>query len=208
MGFRFINEGIRQWFYEFIDPVKIFLVRCGVHPNLVSFAGFLFSIVTGLFLAYGYFLLAGIFLILAGLCDSIDGTIARSQGRESPFGAFIDSTLDRLGEIAIFSGLTFMYARTGDLDGVLLATFTLGGSLMVSYIRARAEGLSVECKVGIGQRPERFVLLILGVILAWIPGLGQYLLKFILLSLTILSHITVVQRISHVAKRLQIGGAL
>jgi CDP-diacylglycerol--glycerol-3-phosphate 3-phosphatidyltransferase len=200
-------------------PLASALAKRGVKPDHLTIAGLFLSILTALMLSRGEFLGAAFILGLAGLCDMLDGDVARETGSTSTFGAFLDSTLDRIGEGALFAGLAAYYfsrarggalwiegeleagARWGDPEGrtmAFLALATLILSFMVSYTRARAEGLGLECKVGIMERPERMLLLGLGALL------GQRFMPGVLGLLFLLTLVTVGQRVYHV-RRLTAG---
>jgi len=139
-------------------------------------------------LALGHQRVAGLLLIPVALFDALDGALARLTDKATPFGAFFDSTLDRIAEIALYLGLLYLY-RGLTLESVLVY-LTITGSLMVSYTRARAEGLGVQCKVGLFTRLERLVVLVVGLLLE------QTLLALIVLA--IFSNLTVLQRVWHV----------
>jgi CDP-diacylglycerol--glycerol-3-phosphate 3-phosphatidyltransferase len=152
----------------------------------------------GLLIAEGWFLAAGICLWLFSATDTLDGALARATNRVSTFGAFLDSVCDRYAEAAVFFGLVWWYQSLGSSLGVALAYLALVGSLMVSYTRARAEGVGLQAaEVGWFQRPERIVLLGLGLLAAaFLPAL----LLVVLALLAILTTVTVLQRVLHVAR--------
>lgn len=196
-------------------PLAGTLAKRGIKPDHLTMAGLGFSILAALLFSRGDFLFAAIFVGLSGLCDMMDGDVARETNRSSKFGAFLDSTLDRIGEGALFAGLAAFYfsrsqggalwlegettaaARWGDPEGrtmAFLALSTLILSFMVSYTRARAEGLGLECKVGIMERPERMLLLGVGALL------GQRFMPGILGLLFLLTLVTVGQRVYHVRR--------
>jgi len=139
-------------------------------------------------LALGHQRLAGLLIIFVGLFDALDGALARMTGKASAFGAFLDSTLDRFAEIALYLGLLYLYR--GDTLATVLVYLTITGSLMVSYTRARAEGLGLDCKVGLFTRLERLAVLIVGLILERT--------LWALVVLAIFSNLTVLQRMWHV----------
>jgi len=173
-----------------IDPLAAGLARLRLHPNTVTILGCLLNLVAGLVAASGRIRLAGIAMWLASSTDALDGTLARVTARQSQFGAFLDSTLDRLSEGAVLFGLTVWMSRAGMTEGVLLAFAALLGSVMVSYTRARAEGVGYDCKVGLFTRPVRVVVLGVGMLTGWLePVLGL---------LAVFTWVTVVQRIFHV----------
>jgi len=179
-----------------IAPLAAGLAGLGVEPNHVTLAGLGFSLLAGVFLAFGRFHWAAAWLLLGSLSDMLDGAIARTFDRGSRFGAFLDSTVDRYAELFFFSGvvLYFHHIESSSLY-VLLALLAAGGSFGVSYARARAEGLGVDCSVGVMERPERLVLLILACLV------GPLALRVVLWILTPLVFYTVWQRIRHVRRR-------
>jgi len=166
------------------------LARAGVSPNVLTLCGFLAMLPVAYLLAKGHERVGGLLIIFVGLFDALDGALARMTGKVTPFGAFFDSTLDRFSEIALYLGLLYLY-RGATLETVLIY-LTITGSLMVSYTRARAEGLGVECKVGFFSRLERMAVLVVGLILE------QTLLALIVLA--IFSNLTALQRIWHVRR--------
>jgi len=175
-----------------------FLGRLGFSPNGLTIVGSLLTASVGLMVAQGWFLAAGICLWLFSLTDTLDGALARATNRVSIFGAFLDSVCDRYAEAAVFFGLVWWYQSTANAVGVALAYLALVGSLMVSYARARAEGVGLQAaEVGWFQRPERIIVLGVGLIVApFIPAV----LLVVLASLAILTTITVLQRVVHVAR--------
>jgi CDP-diacylglycerol--glycerol-3-phosphate 3-phosphatidyltransferase len=180
-----------------LDPVVNFLASMHISPMLVSAFGLVLSLWGAVVVARGSLLGGGIFLILAGLCDVLDGDLARRLGRASDFGAFIDSLLDRVSEFAFFGGiLVFLFRSPNDIPAYepVVILVALMGSVLTSYARARAEGLGIECKVGVMERPERIGLLALGLIL------GYKFLMAVMMLLAVTTMVTVVQRIRHVEK--------
>ncbi len=175
-----------------------FLGRLGFSPNGLTIVGSVLTASVGLMVAQGWFLAAGICLWLFSLTDTLDGALARATDRVSVFGAFLDSVCDRYAEAAVFFGLLWWYQSTANPLGVALAYLALVGSLMVSYARARAEGVGLQAaEVGWFQRPERIIALGFGLLLApFIPGV----LLAVLALMAILTTITVLQRVIHVAR--------
>jgi phosphatidylglycerophosphate synthase len=155
-------------------------------------------------------------VVFAGTCDALDGQLARQTGKDSKFGSFFDSTLDRFGEVFIFMGLAWYFAggtsfmagggnKAADFQSPLTVLFiilAIAGSFMVSYTRARAEGLGADCNIGWMQRPERMTLLIIGSLVGSAPVIGPILMKLTLLLLAVLSNFTVLQRMVYVRKQL------
>ena len=137
-------------------------VALRIHPNVLTFVGVLINVAAAWALAAGRFLLAGVIMIVANIFDFIDGKVAYRLNKQSAFGAFWDSTLDRFSDLALLVGLIYLYASIGRTDYVLVAALTLVFSIMTSYSRARAESLVDKCKVGFMERPERIVLFMIG----------------------------------------------
>ena len=133
-------------------------VALGIHPNVLTLIGVLINVGAAWALARDRFLAAGVIMIVANIFDFIDGKVAHITGKQSQFGAFWDSTLDRFSDLALFTGLIWLYADLGRKDYVLVSTLALIFSIMTSYARARAESLISKCKVGFMERPERIVL--------------------------------------------------
>lgn len=184
---------------EFLSPVARLVADFGISPTAVTFAGLVLSLAAGWSVATGHFMRAGVLLILAGLCDMIDGASARAGNRATVAGAFLDSTVDRYSEIAVLLGALFHYmARTHAAPevGTALAVFAaLAGSLMVSYTRARAEAVGQDCQVGLTERPERMVILILGALF------GPAVFRIAIWVLAVLANLTAIQRIRYVLVR-------
>jgi CDP-diacylglycerol--glycerol-3-phosphate 3-phosphatidyltransferase len=183
---------------QFAEGPARFLGRLGLTPNALTIIGSLLTASVGLMAAQGWFVAAGLCLWLFSATDTLDGALARATNRVSTFGAFLDSVCDRYAEAAVFFGLLWYYQSAGNPLGVALTYLALVGSLMVSYARARAEGVGLQAAdVGWFQRPERIILLGLAFLLA--PVYPPILL-FALLLLTVLTTITVIQRVLHVAR--------
>ncbi|MGQ0732882.1 MAG: CDP-alcohol phosphatidyltransferase family protein [Acidobacteriota bacterium] len=162
-------------------------VALGIHPNILTLIGVLINALAAWALALDRFLVAGLIMIVANIFDFIDGKVAHITGKQSQFGAFWDSTLDRFSDLALFTGLIWLYSSLGREDYVLVATLTLIFSIMTSYARARAESLVEKCKVGFMERPERIVLFMIGAFTDRMAG--------VLWVIFILSVITVANRI-------------
>jgi CDP-diacylglycerol--glycerol-3-phosphate 3-phosphatidyltransferase len=179
-----------------LAPVAEGLARLHVSPNHITLAGLVAMAGSGVLLALGSFRGAGLALLAGGLCDMLDGAVARSSGVSSKFGAFFDSTSDRLAELLFFAGALVYFTRVElSVLYALLTFLAAGGSLLVSYPRARAEGLGVDCQVGMMERPERMVLLLVA---CFVGGIG---VKVALWVLTPLVFFTSLQRVLHVQKR-------
>jgi CDP-diacylglycerol--glycerol-3-phosphate 3-phosphatidyltransferase len=191
-------DALRAPVYRIIDPIVAWMVDHRIHPNLLTTFGFLSVVGAGFLYHLDHVRWAGLLVLLGGMWDIFDGQVARVGGLASKFGSFYDSTLDRISEIVVFVGLLSLYnsygRELGDVWMVYALFMAMGGSLMVSYTRARAEGLGLDCKVGFMQRPERVVLLGLGSLsfgLMW----GGLVLKIVIVVVAVLSNVTAIQRI-------------
>ena len=199
---KLIPNAARRHFDRVLTPIADGLIATGIHPNTLTTIGFLILVGSATAFGLGFIHLGGALLLFSGAFDMLDGKVARGGNRISRFGAFYDSTLDRVGELALFGAIAMFFLRGGvrvDLQGwaVGSAIVALGMGLIVSYARARAEGLMLECKVGIAQRAERIV--VLGAPTVFLGAGPDGLLLFWLIALlAIVSAITVVQRIHHV----------
>jgi CDP-diacylglycerol--glycerol-3-phosphate 3-phosphatidyltransferase len=162
-------------------------VALGIHPNVLTLIGVLINVLAAWALAMDRFIAAGVIMIVANIFDFIDGKVAHITGTQSRFGAFWDSTLDRFSDLALFTGLIWLYAGLGRRDYVLVATLALIFSIMTSYARARAESLIEKCKVGFMERPERIVLFMIGAFTDRMAG--------VLWVILVLSVVTVANRI-------------
>ena len=188
-------------FSDLVAPVAEWLIRMRVRPNTITSASAIVVIGAGAAFGLDQPRLGAVWLLLSGLLDILDGQVARRGGMESTFGAFFDSTLDRIGEAILYAGIAIYFqtaeGQAAPVLGVLAGLAALTGSFLVSYTRARAEGLGLECRVGLAQRPER----ILGVgapTLFFGAGPHGILLLVIIGLLAVLSWITVAQRTAHV----------
>jgi CDP-diacylglycerol--glycerol-3-phosphate 3-phosphatidyltransferase len=184
--------------YRLINPVVEAMVRWRVHPNAVSTVGFGVTVMAGVLFHFDHVRWAGLFVLLGGIVDIFDGQVARASGLASKFGSFYDSTLDRISEIVVFLGLLSLYNQYGrdlaDVWMVYVIALAMGGSLMVSYTRAKAESLGLDCSVGLMQRAERVLLLGGGCLLTGLMWQGL-VLKVILIVLAITAILTAIQRI-------------
>ena len=180
------SEFVRKHSRKFLEPMARFISWTGLSPNVITVIGFVLTVGVAVVLGWGHLFWGGLLIIAAALFDAVDGTLARMMGRTSRFGAFLDSTLDRFSEAIIFLGL-FIYLIGQDQKLELILIYaTVVGSLMVSYARARAEGIGVPLKDGLFTRFERVFLLVTGLLL------NQ--LTMILWILAIFSNLTAIQR--------------
>jgi CDP-diacylglycerol--glycerol-3-phosphate 3-phosphatidyltransferase len=191
-------EFLKAPMYRVTNGLVAGMIRWGIHPNVVTTMGFLVTLSSGWFFHLDHVRTAGFLILLGGLFDLLDGRVARESGLASKFGSFYDSTLDRISEIVVYIGLASLYntihPEVEDLAMVYVIMLAMGGSIMVSYTRAKAEGLGLDCKVGLMQRPERVVLL--GVS-AWGFGLdfNGLPLDIAVIVVAVLTSVTAIQRI-------------
>ncbi len=189
-----IERGLRA----LVEPAVEALVRWRVPPNALSTAGFLVTCSSGFFFHQHHVRTAGALILVGGLFDLLDGTVARRTDRASAFGAFYDSTLDRLSEIVVYLGLLSLYndyrLELGDVGMIYAVMLAMAGSIMISYTRARAEGLDIPCEVGLMQRAER-VILIGTAALAFGEMNQGVVLKGVIIALAALTNFTSLQRI-------------
>jgi phosphatidylglycerophosphate synthase len=183
-------------FGHFLDkPLGPIAKSIPVAPNILTIAGFLVTIIAAIVIPINL-RLGGILVLFGGVFDMLDGIVARTSGRTSKFGAFLDSVLDRYSDAFIFLSVTWYFAERGRTTGALISLGTLVGAFLISYVRARAEGLGEECHTGIMERPERIVLLAFAAITGWLIP--------VLWIMLVLTHITVIQRIYHVWRKLKL----
>jgi CDP-diacylglycerol--glycerol-3-phosphate 3-phosphatidyltransferase len=188
------TDGARRGFYK----LGVILAGWGVTPDVLTGAGVALSVVAAGFIVTGHFLWAAVTLLVASVCDALDGAVARAGRGPTRSGAFLDSTLDRVSEIITFGALAFYMAREGRLWELVAVLVCLGSALMVSYARARAEALGTDCKVGFMSRPERLVGLSIGFVFEpW------GLLPFMIVLIAVLTPMTVVHRLVHVMRKLR-----
>jgi len=188
----FYSTEVRRLF----SPLSAAIGRTSISPNALTILGLLITIAAAVLVWYGHFVTAAILFTIGSLFDLLDGAVARLSERVTPMGAFLDSTFDRVGEGVVLTAIALAYARDDNLWMVGAAFATMIGSFLVSYARARAEALGLDCKVGLMTRPERLVLI----------GLGLLLQKFgvlppVMYILAVLTAVTVMQRILHVRKQ-------
>jgi CDP-diacylglycerol--glycerol-3-phosphate 3-phosphatidyltransferase len=188
---------------EFSAAMRNRLIESRLTPNAISLTGLLGNLVAAALVWQEYFFLGGVAFILGSIMDTLDGRYSRMSGKGTPFGAFLDSTLDRIEEGIVLTAVAAYFATQGEELAVAAVVVAVLASLMVSYTRARAEALGVECKVGIASRAVRVVILSIGLVFAKGAGLGDFeLLAPSVYVLAVLSTITVFQRIFHVRREL------
>lgn len=215
--FKRFRDSLQQGIYFVINPFVRFLIRIGVTPNMVTTIGLLGNIAAAVIFVYaGYtatetnlnfplMTIGGAVIILFSLFDMLDGQVARLGNMTSTFGAMYDSVLDRYCELFTLGGLSYYLIQTGYIIGALITFVALVGSIMVSYVRARAEGLGLECKVGFMQRPERVVVTTIGALATGIVGMNVDPQRFDAVTILIVcmgviavfANITAFARINH-----------
>ncbi len=201
MKVKLLPDWVKDFYLSLIDPVVGFFIKKRLNPNHFTTLGLLLSVPTAYLFGIGHHRIAGAIMLLGGTFDIIDGKVARATNRTTKFGALYDSTLDRYSEVMIFFGLIYYFivdwthsASTISLVTAVAVAVAIGGSVMTSYVRARAEGLGLECKIGIMQRSERVVFIAFGAIF----HLKTLIIAIIIVA--ILSNITAIQRLFYVWK--------
>jgi len=192
MKINILPDSVKDWYLKLIQPVIDFFIKLELNPNFFTTIGFILTVGAAVLFATGYLRIAGAIILLAGTFDIVDGKVARLSNRVTKFGALYDSTLDRYSEVIMFFGLAFYFVRADMFITSVAVSFALGGAVMVSYVRARAEALGFECKVGIMQRPERVVYIGFGAVI------HMYVLIFAIILIAIFANITAIQRIYHI----------
>jgi CDP-diacylglycerol--glycerol-3-phosphate 3-phosphatidyltransferase len=198
---KLVTKSLERGFFAVTNPISEWLLRAHVRPNTLTTVGALLVVISAVAYAFGWIRTGGILLLASGVVDTFDGQVARRGGMVSKFGAFYDSTLDRVGDGATFIGIAAYLLYAPDVawrvETAVLCMVAVLSSLLVSYARARAEGLGIDCKVGIVQRAER--LLAIGVPSVLVgAGPRGIVLQVIVALLAVLSTVTVVQRFVYV----------
>ncbi|MEW6003343.1 MAG: CDP-alcohol phosphatidyltransferase family protein [Nitrospirota bacterium] len=179
---------------HFLDgPLGTIAKRIPLSPNILTVIGFLFTVVAAFVIPINI-KLGGILILTGGIFDMLDGIVARTGRKVTRFGAFLDSVLDRYSDTFIFLAIAWYLAERSSYTGVFLSLGTMVGAFLISYTRARAEGLGESCRTGIMERPERIILLIFATLTGWLVP--------VLWIMLILTHITVIQRIYHVRRKM------
>ena len=178
---------------HFLDsPLRPIIKRIPFRPNILTITGFLITTIAALVIPHNI-RLGGILILIGGVFDMLDGMVARTSGKTTKFGAFLDSVLDRYSDAFLFLAIAWYLAAKGNHTGAFLSLGTLIGAFLISYARARAEGIGESCSTGIMERPERIIFLIFATLTGWIVP--------VLWIMLVLTHITVIQRIYHIWKR-------
>lgn len=200
------RDFLQKVIYHVIDPIISGMIKIGLTPNLVTIIGFVLNVVaTAMFIYAGYGFVggntelvgwAGGVILFAGLFDMMDGRLARRGNMSSTFGALLDSTLDRYSELCTLFGITLYLLQAGWFWSGVITFVAMVGSIMVSYVRARAEGLDIECKVGLMQRPERVVLTALGATFCGVAD-NLWVLVVPMIIIAVLANVTAFWRVGH-----------
>lgn len=189
------SDYLRLWFKWFLDPLGGFFNRLGITPNMMTMLGLVGNSAGAYYLARGEMLTGGILVLLMTPIDALDGTMARLRGEPSDFGAFVDSVTDRYSELIIYGGLLYHFLYLGDPVGGLLVFGAAAGSVLVSYVKARAEGLGYEARGGLLTRAERYLVLAPSLVFnQLLIGLG---IIAIFANVTALQRIWIVRRQAH-----------
>jgi CDP-diacylglycerol--glycerol-3-phosphate 3-phosphatidyltransferase len=192
---RLIPVNLQNGFVSLLTPLIKILARWGINPNSFTLAGLIITSMAAVAFIMGHLRLGGFLILLGGLCDTIDGSLARFTDKATRFGAMFDSAVDRYSEFVMFFGMVVYFVMLKDYPTSVVTFFALCGSIMVSYSRARAESLGFDSRVGIMQRPERIVFLGLGALIH--PGA----LKFAIWLVAVFANFTALQRIRHAYKQ-------
>jgi CDP-diacylglycerol--glycerol-3-phosphate 3-phosphatidyltransferase len=194
-----LDKYLKQWFLAVLRPLAHLFIRLGFRPDWLTLMGLVVNLGATVAFAKGDLRWGAAIMLLAGLCDVLDGQVAREGRKETKFGALLDSTTDRYSEIFIYFGIGAYLIGQEEWIASGILFFAITGSLMVSYVRARAEGLGEDCKVGFMQRPERLLALTLGCFI------GHSGLVFVLVLLAVTTNYTVIERLAHIRNKLKAG---
>ena len=220
--FKQLRDALQQLIYKVINPLVYGMIKIGITPNVVTTIGFLGNVLAAALMVYAstqetateqfyWVAWSGATIIIFSLFDMLDGQVARLGGMTSTFGAMYDSVLDRYCELFTLGGITYYLMETGYETGAIITFLALIGSIMVSYVRARAEGLDIECKIGLMQRPERVVVTCLGAIVCGVygcnsenPSFDPMLIMIVAMgAIALFANITAFARIAHCRKQLE-----
>jgi CDP-diacylglycerol---glycerol-3-phosphate 3-phosphatidyltransferase len=185
-------DKMRVWFRWYLNPIAKFLDRIGLRPNTVTLIGLAGTIGVAVLIVYGKMTWAGILLLVMGPVDAMDGALARMRNEASAWGAFVDAVTDRYSELFLFLGFMLYYMLHANATGVILSYLAAAGSVLVSYVKARADASKLDANVGLLTRVERYIVLI--------PGLIFNLPMAVLVIIAILANFTALQRILRVRR--------
>jgi len=186
------SDKMRIWFRWYLDPVAGFINRLGIRPNTLTLIGLLGTIGVSILIAMGHMTWAGILLLVMGPVDAMDGVLARLRNEASDWGAFVDAVTDRYSELFLFLGFLIHYLLQANPTGIILAYLAASGSVLVSYVKARADALKLDANIGFLTRVERYIVLI--------PGLIFNLPFVVLIIISVLANFTAIQRIISVRR--------
>jgi CDP-diacylglycerol--glycerol-3-phosphate 3-phosphatidyltransferase len=186
------SDKMRVWFRWYYNPIATFLNRLGIRPNTVTLIGLAGTVGCAVLIALGHMTWAGILLLIMGPVDAMDGALARLRNEASDWGAFVDSVTDRYAELVLFLGFLIYYMLHANATGVLLAYLAAAGSVLVSYVKARADASKLDANIGLLTRVERYIVLI--------PGLIFNLPMVVLVIIAIFANFTALQRILRVRR--------
>lgn len=186
------SDKMRGWFRWYYNPIATFLNRLGIRPNTVTLIGLAGTVGCAVLIALGHMTWAGILLLIMGPVDAMDGALARLRNEASDWGAFVDSVTDRYAELVLFLGFLIYYMLHANATGVLLAYLAAAGSVLVSYVKARADASKLDANIGLLTRVERYLVLI--------PGLIFNLPMVVLVIIAIFANFTALQRILRVRR--------
>ena len=190
------TDFLRKFFAQALNKVASFFNKLGIKPNVITAAGLIGNLGAACLIAWGYLLWGGIVAMVIGPLDALDGVLARMRNESGRFGSFLDSVTDRYSEIFLYAGLIIYYLQSDQKNFMLLAFLAATGSLMVSYVRAKAESVEFSAKVGLLTRAERYFILLPGLLFGY-PHISLWILA-------ILTHFTALQRIWSVRKQAKI----
>ena len=185
-------DKMRVWFRWYLNPIAAFLNRLGIRPNTVTLIGLAGTIGVAILIVFGHMTWAGILLLIMGPVDAMDGALARLRNEASDWGAFVDAVTDRYSELFLFLGFLLYYMIHANVTGVILSYLAAAGSVLVSYVKARADALKLDANVGLLTRVERYLVLI--------PGLIFNLPLVVLIIIAVLANFTALQRIFRVRR--------
>lgn len=219
--FKQLRDALQQLIYKVINPLVYGMIKIGITPNVVTTIGFLGNVLAAALMVYAstqetateqfyWVAWSGATIIIFSLFDMLDGQVARLGGMTSTFGAMYDSVLDRYCELFTLGGITYYLMETGHETGAIITFLALIGSIMVSYVRARAEGLDIECKIGFMQRPERVVVTSVAALACGIygynaeaPAFDPMLILIVAMGvIAVFANLTAFARIMHCRKQL------
>jgi CDP-diacylglycerol--glycerol-3-phosphate 3-phosphatidyltransferase len=196
---RTLSEEMRVRFKGVLDPIARVLLRLGLMPNTITLAGLVGNAIGALFLARGDFLVGGLLVLFMGPIDALDGAMARLRGEASDFGAFVDSVTDRYSELFIYGGLVVTFVATQQMTLIVLTFVAAAGSVLVSYVKARAESLDFVAKGGLLTRFERYLILAPALVLTGFGATQAALIGIALIA--VLANVTALQRIRAVRQQ-------